>query len=140
MFEIGQKVMCVDDVFPPGIRDIYNALPKLGVTYTVRDLVPGVGMSGNRENDQQPAVYLAEIVNLPNRHGIEPGFACRRFAELEEAEETISSEYELAAINGQNTPKFAPKSQGLNRDTLMELIPGGRYKSHGYPPKGGIPL
>lgn len=84
MFEPGQKVVCIDDAFPPGIRDIYNALPNKGSVYTIRDVVPGVGPSGNRDNDQQPAVYLVELVNLPNRHGVEPGFACRRFAEPEE--------------------------------------------------------
>lgn len=83
MFEPGQTVICVDDKFPPGIADIMNALPREGQTYTVRDIVPGSGWGG-RETDQQPAVYLEELVNLPNQHGVEPGFACRRFAEVEE--------------------------------------------------------
>lgn len=86
MFEPGQKVICVDDRFPPGILDIFNALPVKGSLYTVRDIVPGAGFGG-RDKDQQPAVYLVELVNLPNRHGIEPGFACRRFAEPEEVSE-----------------------------------------------------
>lgn len=96
MFEPGQKVVCVDGDFPPGVRDIYNALPVERTIYTVRDVVPGLGPSGNEEKDQQPAVYLAELVNLPNRHGIEPGFACRRFAELEEVAESAEAYAELS--------------------------------------------
>jgi len=85
MFEPGQRVICIDDSFPDGIRDIFNALPVKGQQYTVRDLVPGVGWKLNEE----PAVYLVELVNMPNQHGIEPGFACRRFAEPEEEEEVV---------------------------------------------------
>ena len=79
MFEPGSRVVCVDDRFPPGIRDIFNALPVKGREYVVRDLVPGVGWKLNEE----PAVYLVELVNLPNEKGTEPGFACRRFREVE---------------------------------------------------------
>jgi len=53
MFEPGQRVICIDDSFPDGIRDIFNALPVKGQQYTVRDLVPGVGWKLNEE----PAVY-----------------------------------------------------------------------------------
>lgn len=82
MFEPGQKVVCIDDRFPDGIRDIFNALPVKGRQYTVRDLVPGI----NWQLGEEPAVYLRELVNLPNSHGTEPGFACWRFRELEEIE------------------------------------------------------
>lgn len=80
MFEPGQTVVCVDDRFPDGIRDIMHALPTAGSVYTVRDLVPGLTW----KLDEEPAVFLCELVNLPNRHGIEPGFACRRFVDPEE--------------------------------------------------------
>lgn len=82
MFEPGQKVVCTDDVFPVWIRDIYNALPRAGKTYTVRDIVPGQDWTLKG----QPVVYLVELENRPNEHNIEPGFACRRFAEAEEIE------------------------------------------------------
>lgn len=91
MFEPGQKVVCIDDRFPEGIRDIFNALPVKGRHYTVRDLVPGI----NWGLAQEPAVYLAELVNLPNSHGTEPGFACWRFREIEEIEELEHAEKEL---------------------------------------------
>lgn len=83
MFEPNTKVVCIDDKFPDGIRDIYNALPVKNTTYTVRDIVGGLGF------DMKPnlAVYLSELVNLPNMHGIEPGFDTRRFVEPEYIEE-----------------------------------------------------
>ena len=90
MFELNTKVVCINAKFPAGIRDIMNALPFEGKTYTVRDVVPGSGWGG-RDKDQQPAVYLVELVNLPNQHGIEPGFASYRFRELEEFQEEQSN-------------------------------------------------
>ncbi len=84
MFMPGQRVVCVDDSFPEGIRDIFNALPVKGREYVVRDMVPGI----NWKLGEEPAIYLVELVNLPNEHGIEPGFASRRFAEMEEITET----------------------------------------------------
>lgn len=85
MFEPGQKVICINDKFPEGIRDYYNALPVKGKQYVVRDLVPGNSFSGQ----ETPAVYLEELHNLPNQHGIEPGFQCHRFAEIEEIQEEL---------------------------------------------------
>lgn len=78
MFDLGQKVACVDDSFPAGVNDIFNALPRKGRVYTVRDIVPGQtwDLKGTC------AVMLVELENLPNRHGIEPGFAVHRFREL----------------------------------------------------------
>lgn len=90
MFEPNTKVVCVDDKFPDGIRDIYNALPRKGTTYTVRDIVAGQGF------DLKPtiAVLLVELQNLPNEHGIEPGFAPHRFVEPEEiVEHHIEHQY-----------------------------------------------
>lgn len=86
MWEPGQKVVCIDDSFPMGIFDIYNALPSKGKMYTVRDIVPGQDF----QLQGQPAIYLEELVNRPNKHGIEPGFACRRFREPEQEEIAIT--------------------------------------------------
>lgn len=87
MFDIGQKMACVDDRFPAGINDIYNALPKKDSIYTVRDIVPAQDF----QLRETCAVLIKELVNLPNRHGIEPGFQCYRFREL--------TTQELKAIN-----------------------------------------
>ena len=85
MFEPSQKVACVDDRFPDGIRDIMNALPRKGAVYTVRDVVPALQLNGQMTT----GILLVELVNLPNQHGIEPGFAPWRFAEVEEVSEAV---------------------------------------------------
>jgi len=82
MFEPGQRVACVNDQFPPDIRDYYNALPVKDRVYTVRDVVPGIQW----DLKETAAVYLAELVNLPNARGTEPGFGVWRFRELLETE------------------------------------------------------
>jgi len=92
MFDINSKVVCIDDRFPSGINDIFNALPRKGVIYTVRDIVP----AQDWKLRGTCAVLLRELENRPNRHGIEPGFQCQRFAPLdtdtvEEVERTLAS-------------------------------------------------
>ena len=77
MFDINSKVVCIDDRFPSGINDIFNSLPSKGKIYTVRDIVPGIGF----DRRETITVLLKELVNKPNKHGIEPGFQCYRFRE-----------------------------------------------------------
>jgi hypothetical protein len=92
MFDINAKVVCIDDRFPPGINDIFNALPAKGSIYTVRDIVPAQTF----KLAPTCGVLLAELVNRPNRHGIEPGFAPERFRELDEHEARMIAVAELA--------------------------------------------
>ena len=87
MFLPGQKVVCVNDVFPDGIKKFYWKLPVSGVTYTVRDLVPGIDPSGEAG---EMCVYLVELINpcsdtppYPER-----GFKAERFRPLETDTET----------------------------------------------------
>lgn len=80
MFLPNQTVVCVDDRFPLGIEKYYSELPKEGSTYTIRDIVPGVGLTGD---EGEVAVYLCEISAPLNAHGIERGFRAERFAPLE---------------------------------------------------------
>ena len=91
MFLPNQKVVCIDGRFPIGIEKLYSELPKEGNTYTIRDIVPGIGLTGE---EGEVAVYLIEITGPLNAHGIERGFKAERFAPLEtieeEAEEEIS--------------------------------------------------
>ena len=77
MFDLGTKVICVDDRFPAGVHDIFNALPRKGSIYTVRDIVP----AQDWKLRATCAVLLDELVNRPNQHGIEPGFQPGRFRE-----------------------------------------------------------
>ena len=89
MYLPGQKVVCVDDVFPAAIQKFYWKLPVKGVTYTVRDLIPGIDPSGE---PGEMCVYLVELINpcsdmppYPER-----GFRAERFRPLETDTETES--------------------------------------------------
>jgi hypothetical protein len=84
MFLPNQKVVCVDGNFPIGIEKLYSELPKEGSTYTIRDIVPGIGLTGE---EGETAVYLCEITGPLNAHGIERGFRADRFAPLQTSEE-----------------------------------------------------
>lgn len=90
MFAPGQKVACIDDQFPLGIGKLYTALPKKDSIYTVRDLVPGVSLSNS---EGETALYLVELVNPANRHGIEYGFNAERFAPLQTDEDELEAEF-----------------------------------------------
>ena len=89
MFLPNQKVVCVNGRFPIGIVKFYSELPKEGVTYTIRDIVPGVGLTGD---EGEVAVYLCEIKAPLNAHGIERGFRAERFAPLRTVEERAEEE------------------------------------------------
>ena len=95
MFDIKSKIVCVNDVFQAGINDYYNALPQKGKIYTVRDIVPAHDFKCR----ETCAVLLEELVNKPNRHGIEPAFQTGRFRKptQNEMKESIS-ESEKATV------------------------------------------
>ncbi len=95
MFDIKSKVVCVNDSFPAGIHDYYNALPQKGKLYTVRDIVP----AQDWKLRGTCAVLLEELVNRPNQHGIEPGFQCNRFREPTIDELENVAEEALAGLN-----------------------------------------
>ena len=99
MFLPNQKVVCVDGRFPLGIEQLYQELPKEGSTYTIRDIVPGVGLTGE---EGEVAVYLCEISGPLNAHGIERGFRAERFAPLQMDEEMAEEEMFVGI------PAFAP--------------------------------
>lgn len=94
MFDLGEKVVCVNDKFPNGIHDIYNALPRKGKIYTVRDIVPAQDF----KFQGTAGVLIEELVNRPNQHGIEPAFQCHRFREMTTEEVSISIEAEEPAL------------------------------------------
>ncbi len=101
MFASGQKVACVDDQFPLGIEKLYNALPKKDVIYTVRDILPGVSL---QNSEGEVAVYLVELTNPANSHGIEYGFNAERFAPLETDEEETEAWQEETADDRLTVP------------------------------------
>lgn len=90
----GQKVVCVDDVFPEAIKRFFWHLPVKGVTYTVRDVVPGVSIEGMGD---EITVYLVELINpcsdaepYPER-----GFKVERFRPLETVTKTEQEDDEI---------------------------------------------
>jgi hypothetical protein len=99
MFLPNQKVVCVDGHFTLGIEKLYHELPKEGSTYTIRDIVPGIGLTGD---EGEVAVYLCEIKGPLNAHGIERGFRADRFAPLQTTEERVEEESFLGI------PQMAP--------------------------------
>src|SRR5438874_10292620 len=101
MFLPNQKVVCVDGIFPLGIEQLYAELPKEGSTYTIRDIVPGVGLTGE---EGEVAVYLIEIKGPLNAHGIERGFKAERFAPLS----TIGDEVEVEEEVSLGVPAMVP--------------------------------
>ena len=99
MFLPNQKVVCVNGHFPLGIEQLYDELPKESSAYTIRDIVPGIGLTGD---EGEIAVYLCEIKGSLNAHGIERGFRADRFAPLR----TIEEEAEEVTLVG--LPDFLP--------------------------------
>ena len=87
MFLPGQKVVCVDDVFPDAIKKFYWKLPVKGVMYRIRDLVPGIDPTGA---PGEMCVYLVELINPCSDRSPYPerGFRAERFRPLESDTET----------------------------------------------------
>jgi hypothetical protein len=91
MFVKGQKVVCINDVFPPGVLKLYTQLPRKDCVYTVRAVYVGRGnllQAGSGQQDGEIGVLLEEVVNprdpalKQGLHG-ELGFNSERFAPLE---------------------------------------------------------
>jgi hypothetical protein len=81
-FNIGDKVVCVDDKFPPDISKLYDALPVKDTTYVVRDIRLGINLT--LEGDV--SVLLIGLVNpkADSKANLERGFRADRFRPLEE--------------------------------------------------------
>jgi hypothetical protein len=81
-YGIGDKVVCVDDKFPPDISKLYDALPVKDTTYVVRDIRLGINLT--MEGDV--SVLLVGLVNpkADSKAGLERGFRADRFRPLDE--------------------------------------------------------
>ena len=84
-YGIGDKVVCVDDKFPPDISKLYDALPVKDSTYVVRDIRMGINLT--MEGDV--SVLLIGLVNpkADSKAGLERGFRADRFRPLQEFRE-----------------------------------------------------
>ena len=92
MFLPNQTVVCIDGKFPLGIEQLYAELPKEGNTYTIRDVVPGVGLTGEEGESQFLFVNYGPL----NAHGIERGFKAERFAPLSTIEDEVAVDEEVS--------------------------------------------
>ena len=88
MFDVGDKVVCINDVFPDWVVDLYNDLPKKDEVYVVRDIV----MGQNYDLSMNVTVLLVGILGNINQHGVENGFNPNRFVPLEEFKEERKAE------------------------------------------------
>jgi hypothetical protein len=80
---VGQKVVCVDDRFPPQAAQYYLALPKKDVTYVIRNVELGVNWQG------EAGEVCLLLVGLHNPRSDKPphrerGFNAERFRPLDE--------------------------------------------------------
>ena len=85
---VGQKVVCVDDTFPPAVSRFYKALPKKDQIYVIRAVMIGVNW---KAEPGEVCVYLVGLVNpcsdtppYPER-----GFNAERFRPLDEFEPVV---------------------------------------------------
>lgn len=84
---VGQKVVCVDDVFPANIGLFYRELPKKDVTYVIRAVKIGVNFKGEAG---EVCLYLIGLTNPTSSTPPYPerGFNSERFRPLNEKEDT----------------------------------------------------
>lgn len=85
-FEIGQKVVCVDDRFEDWVLKLYTALPKKAAVYVVRDVRIGATFEkGQRKG--AVSILLVGLVNPcapgSNSSMAERGFNSDRFRSLD---------------------------------------------------------
>jgi hypothetical protein len=83
---VGQKVVCIDDAFPPEVAQFYTALPKKDSVYVIRQVSLGVNHLG------EPGEVCLHLVGLNNPRSNKPpfperGFNSERFRPLEEMKE-----------------------------------------------------
>jgi len=91
VFEPGQRVVCVDDIFDAWVPRVYRQLPVAMQTYTVRDVLPGIEADNRTAT---AAILLVGIENDANTSGFERGFAPWRFVPLEEYEQATDAAIE----------------------------------------------
>jgi hypothetical protein len=86
MYSVGQKVVCVDDVFRPEVAQLYRNLPKKDQIYTVRQVY--LGRANGRRDASEVGLLLHALVNDPDPFCkadvvMELGFNSERFAPLQ---------------------------------------------------------
>jgi hypothetical protein len=104
----GQKVVCINDTFPPVILALYKQLPVKGDVYTIREVFLGREKIVRGGDSATVGLLLEELKNPPDpfhQGKQELGFSSERFAPLEELPEEEEQEEESIGI-GVAQPSF----------------------------------
>jgi hypothetical protein len=100
MFNIGQKVVLVDDKWPETVKQLYLQLPVLETIYVVRAVRVGVRADElimDMRRVLESSLLLVGIYNPTNNLGVEAGFAASRFRALDELKQSAVEEKEAVA-------------------------------------------
>ncbi len=95
MFDVGQKVVLVDDAWPETVKQLYLALPVKDGVYVVRAVRVGVKADEllmDMRRVLEPSLLLVGLYNPANRLGVEAGFAASRFRALDELKQSAARE------------------------------------------------
>ena len=94
MYYAGQKVVCVDDSFDPGIVEWADHIPENGKTYTVRAIKSSTNPATQVVGD---GFHLLELQNPKPSRGGEVCFAEERFEAIEDLElaHAVSQNYKI---------------------------------------------
>ena len=87
MFNVGQKVVLVDDKWPETVKQLYLQLPVVETIYVVRAVRVGVRADElimDMRRVLESSLLLVSIYNPTNKLGVEAGFAASRFRALDE--------------------------------------------------------
>ena len=100
MFNVGQKVVLVDDKWPETVKQLYLALPVKDNIYVVRAVRVGVKADElimDMRRVLESSLLLVGIYNPTNNLGVEAGFAASRFRALDELKTEAVEEQEAVA-------------------------------------------
>ncbi len=97
MFNVGQKVVLVDDQWPESVKQLYLALPVKDSVYVVRAVRVGVKVDElimDLRRVLESSLLLVGLYNPTNKLGVEAGFAASRFRALDEMKTEAVEEME----------------------------------------------
>ncbi len=130
--QIGQKVQCIDDVFPAPLAKHFTSLPVKGETYHIRAIYPGRRVmypNGLNGSDGEVGLLLQEITNPPDPktvYGLELGFNSKRFRPLDTLPDEEERELVGVGISRESREVEAPKHFPIpheNRADIDRLSP-----------------
>jgi hypothetical protein len=97
MFNVGQKVVLVDDKWPESVKQLYFALPEKDKIYVVRGVRVGVKVDElimDMRRVLEQSLLLVGLFNPANKLDVEAGFAASRFRSLDELKTVAVEEKE----------------------------------------------